>query len=133
GRERWGGRGAGPRAANLRSAIAAAQAAPPRVVRGNLLTDLAAVMADAPQSATLVVFHSAVLGYVSSATDREGFAEQVRRSRAVWISNEVPGAFPDIAKTAPAAPRRGLFLLAIDGSPVAWTGPHGQSIAWFGP
>src|SRR5262245_38809404 len=39
------------RAANLRSAIAVAQADPPRVVRANLLTDLAAVMADAPESA----------------------------------------------------------------------------------
>ena len=61
------------------------------------------------ESATLVVFHSAVLGYVSSKADRERFAREVQRSRAVWISNEVPGAFPGIAKATPPAPRRGLF------------------------
>jgi hypothetical protein len=39
---------------------------------------------------------------------------------------------PDIAQGVPPAPRRGLFLLAIDGRPVAWTAPHGESIEWFG-
>ena len=120
------------RADQLRAAIAVAQPDPPRVVKGNLLTDLAAVMAEAPERATLVVFHTAVLGYVSSKADRERFAQEIRRSRAVWISNEIPSVFPDIARTAPTTSHRGHFLLAIDGSAVAWTGPHGQSIEWFG-
>jgi hypothetical protein len=121
------------RAAQLRAALAVAQAEPPRVVKGDLRTDLAAVMAEAPESATLVVFHSAVLGYVSLKADREQLAREIRQTRAVWISNEGPGVLPDMARAAPPAPRRGLFLLAIDGSPVAWTGPHGQSIEWFAP
>ena len=39
----------------LRAALAVAQAEPPRIVKGNLVTDLAALMAEAPECATLVV------------------------------------------------------------------------------
>ena len=120
------------RVERLRAALAVAQAEPPRIVKGNLLTDLAALMAEAPECATLVVFHTAVLAYVTSKAHREQFAKAMRRSTAVWISNEPPGVFPDLAKAAPPASRRGLFLLAINGSAVAWTGPHGESIGWFG-
>jgi hypothetical protein len=70
------------------------------------------------------------LAYVSSIEARMRFVESVRRSRAVWISNEVPSVFPDIAARAPVTPR-GRFLLAVDGVPKAWTGPHGQSLDWF--
>ncbi len=120
------------RVERLRAALAVARAEPPRIVKGNLLTDLAALMAEAPECATLVVFHTAVLAYVASRVDREQFAKAMRRSRAVWISNEVPSVFPDIARAAPPTSQRGRFLLAIDGSAVAWTDPHGESIGWFG-
>jgi len=90
------------------------------------------LVAEAPEHATLVIFHTAALAYVASKADRERFAKAMRRSRAVWISNEVPSVFPDIAKAAPPASQRGRLLLAINGSAVAWTGPHGESIDWFG-
>ena len=48
---------------NLRAALAIARREPPRVVRGDLLDDLAPLMAEAPADATLVVFHTAVLAY----------------------------------------------------------------------
>src|SRR6266516_7086552 len=118
------------RAASRRPRSRASRAAEDR--ERNLLTDPAALMTEAPECATLVVFHTAVLVYVASKAHREQFAKAMRRSRAVWISNEVPGVFPDLAKAAPPASRRGLFLLAVNGSPVAWTGPHGESIDWFG-
>jgi hypothetical protein len=121
------------RVERLRAALAIARAEPPRIVKGNLLTDLAALMNEAAEQATLVVFHTATLAYVVSKADRERFAQAMRQSRAVWISNEVPSVFPDLAKAAPPAPRRGLFLLAIDDRAVAWTGSHGESIDWFGP
>jgi len=89
-------------------------------------------MAESPECTTLVVFHTAVLAYVASKVHREQFAQAMRRSRAIWISNEIPSVFPDIARAAPPTSRRGLFLLAINGSAVAWTDPHGESIAWFG-
>ncbi len=120
------------RAEQFRAAIAVARTEPPRIVKGNLLTDLGPLIAEAPESATLVVFHTAVLGYESSRARREQFAQEMYRSRAVWISNEIPSVFPEIAKAAPPKPRQGLFLLAINGTAVAWTGPHGESISWFG-
>ena len=101
-------------------------------MKGNLLTDLGALIAEAPEDATLVVFHTAVLGYEASRARREHFAQEMCRSRAVWISNEIPSVFPEVAKAAPSKPRRGLFLLAINGTAVAWAGPHGESICWFG-
>jgi hypothetical protein len=38
--------------------------------------------------------------------------------------------FPDISRQA-GPPRRG-FVLSVDGTPVAWTDPHGASIDWIG-
>lgn len=116
---------------NLRAALAVARREPPRVVRGDLLRDLEPLMAEAPAEATLVVFHTAVLAYVSALEARLRFVDTVRRSRAVWISNEVPSLFADIAARAPAPAPRGRFLLAVDGEPKAWTAPHGQSLDWF--
>jgi hypothetical protein len=102
------------------------------IIRGDLLTDLEPLIAVAPRNATLVVFHTAVLAYVRSSTNRRRLAEVVRASRAVWISNEAAGVFPSFADKAPTSPSPERFLMAIDGEPVAWTGPHGQSLDWFG-
>ncbi len=119
------------RARRLRAAIAIARHDPPTVVKGDLLTDLAPLIATAPRDATLVIFHTAVFPYVVPQERRNAFVETVRNSSAVWISNEAPGLFPDLAEKAPASPDRGRFLLAQDGIPVAWTSPHGQSMEWF--
>jgi hypothetical protein len=119
------------RVARLRAAIEIARVNPPPVVRGNLLEDLAEVAAAAPRSATLVVFHTAVLGYVPRQSDRDRFTEIVRELGAAWISNEASNVFPAIAQQAPPPPTADLFLLLIDGNPIAWTGPHGQLIHWF--
>jgi hypothetical protein len=116
---------------NLRAAIEIARADPPTVRQGDLLADLPAIAALAPTDMQLVVCHTAVLGYVPRQSDRDAFAKTVGETKAVWISNEVPGAFPTLTRTAPPPPSRGDFLLAVDGKPVAWTGPHGQSIHWF--
>ena len=121
------------RAQRLRAAIATAKRHPPGVVKGDLLTDLAPLIAAAPRDATLVVFHTAVLPYVVPQARRDAFAEIARNSKAVWISNEAPGLFPEMGKTAPPSQKPGRFLLAQDGIAVAWTSPHGQAIEWFGP
>ena len=120
------------RAQRLRAAIAVARRYPPRVTGGDLLTDLAPLIAAAPQDATLVVFHTAVLPYVTPEK-RDAFAAAVRATRAVWISNEGHGVFPQLADRAPPPPASGCFLLSMNGEPLAWTRPHGQSLDWFGP
>jgi hypothetical protein len=113
----------------LHSALAVARRDPPRVVQGDLLQDFASCVRQAPAAATLVVFHTAVLAYVADAALREEFANVVRRSGAVWVSNESPGVFRSIA--LPRGGPRGAFLLAVDGVPQAWTDPHGGWIEWI--
>jgi hypothetical protein len=120
------------RAARLNLALALAKNTPTKLRQGDLLNDLRALATSAPDAATLVIFHTAVLAYVSARRDRENFVSTVRDLDAVWISNEAPQVFPDLAKTAPSPPSPDMFLLAIDGEAVAWTAPHGQSIHWFG-
>src|SRR6516165_7535739 len=116
------------RVEKLRAAINVARSDPPRVIKGNLLTDLEPVIATAPKDATLVVFHTAVLAYVASRHQRDSFAAMMRRANAVWISNEAPGLFSFPAAIVPPASGRGRFLMMVDGRPVAWTSPHGQSV-----
>jgi hypothetical protein len=115
---------------HLRAALAVARQDPPRVLRGDLLRDLASLAAEAPRNATLVVFHTAVLGYVSSQAQRDAFARSVRDRDAVWISNEAPGVFPDIAAQLPGPVPRGQFVLAVDGRPMAFSDPHGAALQW---
>jgi hypothetical protein len=122
--------GEGDRLALLRGAVAIARADPPRIVGGDLRRDLLALAEQAPPDATLVVFHTAVLGYVWEAADRRGLAETVRTLGARWIANEPPGL---VDLTRPVAPRPtggGAFLLTLDAEPLAWTDPHGAWMQW---
>jgi hypothetical protein len=115
---------------NLRAALAVARQDPPRLLRGNLLHDIAELVAEAPREATLVIFHTAVLAYVAEQAQRDAFADSLRELDAVWISNEQPGVFPAIAAQLPARAPRGKFLLAVDGRPVAFSDPHGATLTW---
>ena len=101
------------RTQRLRAAITIARRELPTVVKGDLLTDLEPLAATAPQAATLVVFHTAVLAYVATRIARDRFAEAVGRTKAIWISNEAPSVFPSFAERAPPAPTAGSFLLAV--------------------
>jgi len=116
---------------HLRAAISVARRDPPPVMRGDLLTDLAALARAAPADATLVVYHSAVLAYVADATAREAFARTVRELGAVWISNEAPGVWPSIRDRVGHRGPSGAFLMAVDGRAVAWTDAHGAWIKWI--
>jgi hypothetical protein len=112
----------------LAAAVASARRDPPAVHRGDLLTDLPALAAQAPAGATLVVFHSAVLPYVAPE-NRGTFIDTVRGLRAVWLSNEAPGVVPGISP--PACPG-GPFLLIRDGDTLlAYTDGHGAWVQWL--
>lgn len=120
------------RAARLRSALKVAALQKPRVDKGDLLGDkLAELCALAPKSATLVVFHTAVLGYVADRAQRQRFAATVRALCPCWIANEAPRVFPEHGEGATEPPSAGHFLMAVNGSAVAWTDPHGASIEWI--
>jgi len=113
----------------LHDAIAIAQSDPALLVAGDLNDDLATLAARAPSDATLVVFHSAVLTYLSPE-ERQRFVDQVRALPGHWISNEGPGVLPAVTAQVPTGRQdtQNRFLTALDGRPVAWSGAHGQSV-----
>jgi hypothetical protein len=120
------------RLARLRAAIKIASEQKPRLVKGDLRKDLAALAREAPKDVTLVIFHTAVLPYVSAAAEREEFARSVGFFCDYWIANETPSVFRDIAGRAGGEGPKGRFLLSVNGVPVAWTDPHGASVDWIG-
>src|SRR5712671_758521 len=120
------------RLARLRAAIKIAVEQKPRLVKGDLRTDLAALVQEAPKNATLVIFHTVVLAYISAATEREEFAQSVGLLSDFWIANEPPRVFPNIAGRAGREGPKDSFLLSVNGVPVAWTDPHGASVDWIG-
>ena len=71
------------------------------------------MLAEAPDSAQLVVFHSAVLSYVR-LDRRQAFAEVLTKASArrdiVWLSNEAPGIVREVTALAPR-PGEHRFLL----------------------
>lgn len=116
----------------LNAAIAVAQADPPRVVRGDLNARLGEVAAQAPGSATLVVFHTAALYYLSEA-DRAAFVAQVERLSGHWISQEAPGVLPgvdDRLRERPPADTT-TYTVALDQQPVAFGALHGGWLRWL--
>jgi len=106
------------RLARLRAAIMIATEQKPRLVKGDLRTDLAALAQEAPKDATLVIFHTAVLAYISPAAEREAFARSVASLCDYWIANEAPQVFPDIARRVGREGPGGSFLLSVNGAPV---------------
>lgn len=119
------------RLARLRKALGIVRAERPRIVAGDLRQDVHALIAEAPGDATVVVFHTAVLSYVADQSDRDAFgAAMADDPRVTWLSNESPRTFPRFAEAAAPVPED-MFLLAVEGRPRAWTGPHGQEIRWI--
>ncbi|MBV9815126.1 MAG: DUF2332 domain-containing protein [Alphaproteobacteria bacterium] len=119
------------RLARLRAAMAIAAMVRPRLTKGDLRHDLVALAAEMPREATRVIFHTAVLAYVSPQSAREAFARSVGGLCDVWIANEAPHVFPDVTARADAAPLSGRFLVSQNGTPVAWADPHGAAVDWI--
>jgi hypothetical protein len=118
----------------LRAAVQVARNDPPRIVRGDLIEELPALIEQTPRDATVVVFHSAVVAYLEQS-DRERFAELmtglVAEGRCHWVSNEGPRVLPQHVPPGVDIPF-GRFVLAVDGEPVALTHGHGSEMDWLG-
>ena len=88
----------------LASAIKLAQSSELSLHQGDLVSDLPDILATVPRDALLVVFHTAVLVYVSEDARRD-FAnvltETSKHRNIVWISNESATVVPEITALAP--------------------------------
>lgn len=114
------------RASRLHAAVASARRDPPIVQRGDLVDDLAGLVAQAPpEAATVVVFHSAVLAYVDAAK-RAAFAGLIDRLGVHWLSNEAPAVLPLTA----GDDSEGFRLVENGREVLAHTDPHGGWIRW---
>jgi hypothetical protein len=115
----------------LGAAINVASMNPPSVVSGDLLTETTRLAASAPADATLVVFHSAVVPYLSPE-DRMRSIEIFSQLPAVWISFEGLGVLPEIgARLGVSECDDRAFVLARDGQPMALGSPHGRWMQWL--
>ena len=120
----------------LRQAIGIARSDPPHLVRGDLLTQLPALVEKASAYGTVMVFHSAVIAYLDPE-QRPRFldlmAGLVSTGACRWVSNEGKGVLPSVTATGPEIPpEKPTFVLGIDGVAVAHTHGHGRSMRWFG-
>lgn len=114
------------RAARLSAALDTAVRFPVPVHPGDLIEQLPGVLEQVPAGATTVVFHSAVLAYVSPAVRAE-FARLMRELDVIWVANEAPGVVVD---DEPPAYDTAPFVLTVNGERVGYTHPHGDWIDW---
>jgi hypothetical protein len=115
----------------LRAAIDIAREERPTIVRGNLLDRLEEVAADAPRRATLVVFHTAVLAYLTQE-EREQFTALVRTISAHWISSEGADVVPNlpVPRVRPISPSH--FVIASNGQrSISFCDGHGRWLQWL--
>lgn len=104
---------------------------PPRLVKGDLLDNISALIAEAPEDSHVVVFHSAVLLYLEPGR-RDQFIELMNSfSEVMWISNEGEDVLPAVASQIPMSVN-GRTVLAVNGRPHAVVGPLGHSFERIG-
>lgn len=120
------------RRTRIRAAIDIARREPPLLVPGDARDALAGVAARAPADATLVVITSGVLVYLPFL-QRQRFVDALRQllreTGAHWLSLEGVDVLPRVKEALPQG--GGRFALALDEHPLAWSGPHGQSLDWL--
>lgn len=116
----------------IHAAIEIVRADPPRLVRGDGIDDLPALVAEAPTDLTLVIVDSASIVYMMPEP-RARYLEYVDSLPGHWISNEGRGIVPSAAAQLPETGARELseFVLALDGNALAFTGAHGQRLDWL--
>jgi hypothetical protein len=120
------------RRARIHAAMEIVRADPPRIVRGDAIDDLPALVAEAPAGIPLVIVSSAAIVYLMPEP-RARFIDYVRSLDATWISNEGAGIVPASAAKLDGrrAPVTGQLLLSVNEQPLAFTGPHGDRLDWL--
>ena len=122
------------RRARLDAAAQVTRSDPPRLVAGDLLEllprELDRLVA---AEVCVVVQHSAVIAYLEP-DDRRRFVKMMRAEvaagRCRWVSNEAPGVLPGLPQPGRSEPHR--FVVALDGTPLALSHPHGSRLDWLG-
>lgn len=125
----------------VEAAIALSRTDPPAVVRGDLVDDLASLVAQAPANARLVVFHSAVLAYLNLDRRRafsQVLADLSRAREIIWISNEAPGVVSSLpashsseARMRFLVGRKTLRGKVEEDELLALVHPHGCEMTWL--
>jgi Uncharacterized protein conserved in bacteria (DUF2332) len=120
------------RRARIRAAMDIVRADPPRIVTGDAIDDLPALVAEAPDGIPLVIVSSAAIVYLMPEP-RTRFIDYVRSLDATWISNEGAGIVPVAAAklNGRVPPVTGQMLLSVNENPKAFTGPHGDRLDWL--
>jgi hypothetical protein len=119
------------RARTLQAALNTAAAIAPRIEKGHLVSDLPALLEQAPRGATLVVVHSATLFYLDQP-DREAFMAVLSRYGAHRLGCEGPEILPRLADQVPSNSHvDGWFLLSLDDRVLGLAQPHGRTLRWL--
>jgi hypothetical protein len=119
------------RARTLQAALDLAADIAPRIEKGNLVSDLPALIEQAPRNATLVVVHSATLFYLDHP-DREVFTAMLSRHGGHRIGCEGPDILPQLTQQLPSNIEvGGLFLLSLDDRVLGLAHPHGRTLSWL--
>ncbi|MHA6667803.1 DUF2332 domain-containing protein [Homoserinimonas sp. A447] len=122
------------RRVRLNAAVDVARAEPVEFVRGDLVAAIESLVARAPAGASVVVFHTAVLAYLDEDARRD-FADIVGRLPVTWLANEAQGIVPGVLERldhySGQAGAPSDFVLALDGTPIAFAQPHGRALHWL--
>ncbi|MCA1708618.1 MAG: DUF2332 domain-containing protein, partial [Actinobacteria bacterium] len=119
------------RARTLHAALDLAADIAPRIDKGHLLSDLPALIEQAPNDATLVIVHSATLSYLDQP-DREAFAAMRSRHGVHRLGCEGPDILPQLTKQLPSnIDVDGRFLLSLDDRVLGLAHPHGRTLSWL--
>jgi hypothetical protein len=98
---------------------------------GDALELTADIVSQAPAGTTIVVFHSALMPYLTEGGRRE-FEQLVSGLPVTWISNEAEGAVPSLAgPRIETAGERDAFVVAEGATVVALSDPHGEWLQWI--
>lgn len=119
------------RLARLRGAIDIVRADAPLLLRGDASERLAEAAALAPADATLVIVTAGVLVYIPFAQRRQ-LVERIRGLGARWVSLEGAAVLPEVRQRLQPGAGDGRFVLALDEHPLAYAGPHGESLDGLG-